>query len=102
MTTKRDRSEPSPEAELGSFLARFDPIDAAVAHAKAPLSPKGKGKLVIQSYVQIFDPFAIFMTDDNFATPFGGVAGVRDARDVHAARRRRRLKAQSPSTSAMS
>jgi hypothetical protein len=28
-------------------------------------------------YVQLLDPFAIFMTDDNFATPFGGVAGER-------------------------
>lgn len=30
-----------------------------------------------QLYVEILDPFAIFMTDDNFATPFGGVAGER-------------------------
>ena len=28
-------------------------------------------------YVQVLDPFEIEMGDDNFATPFGGVAGPR-------------------------
>ncbi|HWB77199.1 MAG TPA: hypothetical protein VG755_19670 [Nannocystaceae bacterium] len=77
--------EGDPENDLAAWVAFVTEYFAGNRASTCSLTLRLEGHDLLpdletmdeELYVEILDPFAIIMTDDNFSTPFGGLPGER-------------------------